>query len=109
MFNDLPLFRNTDPITSELGAADVKPRRRSQQATLLAVYAQFLGGISDEKAGDMSGLSRNPRCCYWKRCSELRAGGFIESTGQFVYSSAGSKQMVCAITDKGRALLESWA
>ena len=106
-FSDLPLFRNTDPITSALGAKDVKPRRGSQQALLLACYE--LLDMTDEQAGIASGLALKPRCCYWKRCSELRAGGYIADTGDTALSSANSLMMVCAITDKGRELLESWA
>ena len=108
MFDDLPLFRNTDPITSVLGAKDVKPRRGSQQALLLAEYAHR-DGLTDEEAGLFSGLLSRPKCCYWKRCSELRAGGFLIDTGDTRLSSAGSLMMVCAITPKGRELLESWS
>jgi hypothetical protein len=80
MFDDLPLFRSADPITSVEGAKDVKPRRTSQAMLLLAEYLK--GGLTDEEAGMASGLALKPKCCYWKRCSELRAGGFIIPTGE---------------------------
>jgi hypothetical protein len=104
MFDDLPLFRSADPITSVLGAGDVKPRRGSQQALLLAEYAHR-DGLTDEEAGLFSGLLSRPKCCYWKRCSELRAKGLIAVTGETRLSSAGSAMQVCAITEAGRNAL----
>ena len=105
MFDDLPLFRKEDPITSVLGAGDVKPRRGSQQALLLAEYA-FRDGLTDEEAGLFSGLFSRPKCCYWKRCSELRAKGLIVPTGETRLSSAGSAMQVCAITPAGKEALQ---
>jgi hypothetical protein len=99
MFDDLPLFRSADPITSVLGAVDVKPRRGSQQAILLSEYQH--GGMTDEEAGMASGLALKPKCCYWKRCSELRAKGLIAPTGDTRLSSAGSAMQVCVITPAG--------
>jgi hypothetical protein len=103
MFDDLPLFRSADPITSALGAGDVKPRRTTQAMLLLAEYQH--GGLTDEEAGMASGLALKPKCCYWKRCSELRAGGFIIPTGETRLSSAGSAMQVCEITEVGEEAL----
>ena len=105
MFDDLPLFRNTDPETSVKGAQDVKPRRGSQAMLLLAEYAHR-DGLTDEEAGLFSGLLSRPKCCYWKRCSELRAKGLIIPTGETRLSSAGSAMQVCAITAEGREALK---
>jgi hypothetical protein len=105
MFDDLPLFRNTDPETSVKGAQDVKPRRGSQTMLLLAEYAHR-DGLTDEEAGLFSGLLARPKCCYWKRCSELRAKGLIIPTGETRLSSAGSAMQVCAITAEGREALK---
>ena len=105
MFEDLPLFRNTDPETSVKGAQDVKPRRGSQAMLLLAEYAHR-DGLTDEEAGLFSGLLSRPKCCYWKRCSELRAKGLIIPTGETRLSSAGSAMQVCAITAEGREALK---
>jgi len=104
MFEDLPLFRSADPITSALGAGDVKPRRTTQAMQLLAEYAHR-DGLTDEEAGLFSGLLSRPKCCYWKRCSELRAKGLIAPTGVTRLSSAGSAMQVCAITAEGREAL----
>jgi hypothetical protein len=105
MFDDLPLFRSADPITSVLAAGDVKPRRTSQAMLLLAEYAKG-AGLTDEDAGYASGLAQKPKCCYWKRCSELRSKGWIEATGQFRLSVAGSHMMVCQITSTGKEALQ---
>jgi hypothetical protein len=103
MFDDLPLFRKEDPITSVLGAGEVKPRRRSQAMLLLAEYLH--GGMTDEEAGMASGLALKPKCCYWKRCSELRAMGLIIPTGETRLSTAGSAMQVCEITEEGEKAL----
>jgi hypothetical protein len=103
MFDDLPLFRSADPITSVLGGGNVKPRRTSQAMLLLAEYLQ--GGMTDEEAGMASGLALKPKCCYWKRCSELRAMGLIIPTGETRLSSAGSAMQVCEITEEGEKAL----
>jgi len=108
MFNDLPLFRSADPVTSRQGARDVLPRRDSQQGQLLAVYRNQ-AGLTDEEAGIKSGLAQKPKCCYWKRCSELRAKGLIEDTGDTRLSSAGSAMRVCRLSAKGAELLASWS
>ena len=106
-FDDLPLFRASDPVTSREGARDVKPRRGSQTMTLLATFAGYkINGLTDEEAGVASGLAELPRCCYWKRCSELRALGFIADMGTTRLSSAGSAMMVCNITPTGLEALK---
>jgi hypothetical protein len=109
MYDDLPLFRSTDPVTSKQGAKDVLPRRDSQQGQLLRMYALYpINGLTDEQAGEFSGLARKPKCCYWKRCSELRQKGLIEDTGNVAMSSAGSPMMICRLTVKGAELLQEW-
>ena len=95
--------RASDPATSRAGAEDITVRAGSQRHLLLERYAA--GSMTDEEAGYQSGLAHRPRCCYWKRCSELRAAGFIETTGVTRPSSAGVPQQVCAITEAGRDAL----
>ena len=106
-FSDLPLFRDTDPDTSKEAGKRVEPRRGSQQYLLLQAYAERRLGLTDEEAGDITGLSSNRKCCYWKRCSELRHAGLIMDTKVRRDSSAGSPQMVCVITPEGRKALET--
>jgi len=48
LFDDLPLFRDCDPITSKKGGKAVAPRRASQ-AMLLLSYYQY-NAMTDEQA-----------------------------------------------------------
>jgi hypothetical protein len=104
-FNAPPSFRATDPGTSERAAKNASVRSGSQRHIILKVYGDYPFGLTDEEAGDISGLSENRKCCYWKRCSELRQMGFITPTGQHRKSSANENQMVCVITSYGRMKL----
>jgi hypothetical protein len=97
------LPRMTDPATSRKAAENIKVRSGSQRHTLLVAYGDH-GSLTDEEAGEITGL-RRPGVCYWKRCSELRAAGYIEPTGQTRLSSVGEAQMVCRLTDLGREVL----
>jgi hypothetical protein len=97
------LPRMTDPATSRKAAENIKVRSGSQRHTLLVAYGDH-GSLTDEEAGEITGL-RRPGVCYWKRCSELRAAGYIEPTGQTRLSSVGEAQMVCRLTDLGRGVL----
>ena len=90
-FDDLPLFRATDPITSR----NAVPRRGSQAMTILALYDN-IGGLTDEQAVEISGLVGG-----WKRCSDLRRLGFITDTGDRRKTLGGCQAMVCAITPAG--------
>ena len=101
-FSDLPLFRISDSDTSREGARNVQPRKGSQMHLLLNAYAQHSEvGLTDEDAGNVTYLSSNPRCGYWKRCSDLRNLGLITDTGKRRDSSNGCQMMVCVITDLG--------
>jgi hypothetical protein len=94
--------RNNDPETSKMVGKDKKVQLRwgSQRASLLIQYID--NDLSDEEAGDASGLRSNRSCCYWKRCSELRQMGLIEDTGEVKVSEAGQKVQVCRITELGK-------
>jgi hypothetical protein len=104
-FEAPPSCRASDPRTSADAAKSASIRSGSQRAIILAAYASQHFGLTDEEAGDISGLSENRKCCYWKRCSELRQMGLITPTGQQRKSSADENQMVCAITNNGRRAL----
>ena len=107
LFDSVPLFRKNDHTTSRQAAEIVRPRRVSQATLLLQTYAQNTDGLTDEEAGDKSGLTAKPKCCYWKRCSELRAVGFITQIDTVRISSAGCTQMVCQITSEGVKALKA--
>lgn len=98
--------RKSDPGTSKLAGASVAMRAGSQKHILLQAYANAITGLTDEEAGMNSGLAMRPKCCYWKRCSELRQAGFITVTGETRASSVGEQQQVCAITEAGLEMLQ---
>ena len=100
LLQDLPLFRDADPDTSRHGAQDVRPRQGSQAMQLLTEYAHARIGLTDEEAGQRSGLAQRG-AGYWKRCSDLRRLGFIEDSHTTRPGSSGSEMMVCIITAKG--------
>jgi hypothetical protein len=97
--------RTQDPNTSKTGALSMAVRAGSQRHALLKAYNAATGGLTDEEAGNVTGLSDSPRCCYWKRCSELRQAGYITPTGATRASTAGEMQQVCEITEAGRQVL----
>jgi hypothetical protein len=97
--------RDTDPDTSRTATRTLGVRAGSQRHTLLGAYATVTGGLTDEEAGTVTGLADSPRCCYWKRCSELRQAGYISPTGGARASTAGELQQVCRITEAGMAVL----
>jgi len=102
----IPMFRNSDPATSKKAAKGASKRAPSQQTVLLKAYRGGRG-LTDEEAGVITGLAFKPKCCYWKRCSELRTMGFIVPTGDFARSSAKELQMICKMTTKGEEHLRS--
>lgn len=96
--------RDRDPLTSHLGADDVKVRGITQRHKLLRAYGRGDDLTADE-AVDRTNIPR--RACYWKRVSELLDQGLLEDTGRMRHGDAGSFQRVCVITDKGREVLEA--
>lgn len=91
--------RLDDPETSRQAVKDLTVRAGTQRHRLLEAYFQ-LHGATDEEAGKWAGLTEN-KCCYWKRCSELRQAGYITPTGETRASTAGVEQQVCYITPLG--------
>ena len=103
-----PNYRRSDPETPKSAGKSAKIRAGTQRHALLLAYLieseleEFpTRGLTDEEAGNISRLSLKPKCCYWKRCSELREMGLIAPNGEQRHSSANEKQMVCIITSKG--------
>ena len=99
-----PLWRTGDHPTSVAGGKQVKLRRNSQQHQLLIQYFADPNGLTDEEAAVRADLFGG-LSCWWKRCSELRAMGWISDTGDTRLSSADAERMVCVITDAGRQAL----
>jgi hypothetical protein len=103
-FDDLPLFRNTDPQGSVNGAKHIKLKRTSQAMRLLAVYNEHpIYGLLDEEAANHAKIAGG-----WKRCADLRRLGYIKPTGEMAATLSGVKAMVCRITSEGmEALIET--
>jgi hypothetical protein len=103
-FDDLPLFRSTDPQGSVNGAKHIKAKRTSQAMRLLAVYNEHpIYGLLDERAAALAGIAGG-----WKRCADLRRLGYIKPTGEMAATLSGVKAMVCRITSEGmEALVEA--
>lgn len=102
--------RNTDPLTSHLGARDVEPRAVSQSHALLRAFNRYPDGLIDEQAAAVADLLHTG---YWKRCSDLRNKGFIAPVyvpGQghplTREAMSGSEAQISRITDLGRLELE---
>lgn len=99
-----PGARHADPLSSHLGETDVKIRAGSHRTKILHAYATGLELTDERAARDIAGMPE--RSCWWKRCSELRQGGYIEPTGKLAISATTeSAAMTCVITEKGKDAL----
>lgn len=97
-FDDLPLFRLTDPDTSrQIRRSAIS----SQCMVLLSFYRQSSIGLTDEQVACQAAEADHRINGYWKRCSDLRRLGLIVDCGVRRTLSSGSSGMVCAITAKG--------
>lgn len=108
--------RDEDPSTShdagravaerESKVLDVRPG--TQRAKLLAAYGRnSFTTLSDEQAASLADLHYQG-ICWWKRCSELRQGGFIRVVGHGEGSNGAAVQR-CGLTGKGLAKLRELA
>lgn len=105
---DAPLARRTDPATSHRAAGAVEVhylRPGSQKMALMLAYRDAgPSGLTDEEAGNRSGLAARG-AGYWKRCSELRRAGWITRLGETRVAQTGMDQDVCVITPDGIAAI----
>jgi len=97
----LPLpFRTNDPTTSRQTPST--PKRLSGAIRMLEVYC--LNDVTDEEAVEV--LLGRPATLkdegLRRRCSDLRALGWIAATGDTRPNGRGRQRMICAITDAGR-------
>lgn len=92
--------RSNDPDTSKQAACENKLYRNElMRSLLMAFLAAGQTGFTDEEAGErVVGLLNRS---WWKRCSDLRAVGFIEPTGEKRRTSQGSLARVSRITKSG--------
>lgn len=102
--------RDDDPQTSgsagraveEVVGKVMQVRPWGHRADLLLIYDDsddLPFSLVDESAAAHAGLL-GTKSCWWKRCSELRQGGFIIPTGD-VTGEPGHERMLCRITAKG--------
>lgn len=98
---ELPLtYRANDPKTSQ--QAPAKAKRMTAMYRLLGVYC--LNDLTDEEAVEMM-LGRPATLAdegKRRRCSDLRALGWIAPTGETRPNASGRQRIVCQITDAGR-------
>ena len=99
--NPMHMTRANDPETSRDSAVKVARRTTGQKWQLLLAYHANPDGLTDDEAGALTGLASKPKCCYWKRCSELEDEGYLMRTLFTRPGSTGHHMMVRAITDKG--------
>lgn len=97
-YEDLPLFRATDPDTSKAAAQSVQKALKGRLYTLLCVYSRnYPEGLTDEQACAQADMFVGG----WKRCSDLRRLGYIKDTGERRLTSSGRMGIVCQITGDG--------
>lgn len=101
-----PLYRATDPVTSQ-GAAKRQAHRETHLARVLEAYAS--ADLTDVEASAIAGLDRYETT---RRASELRNAGLIEALtderGMLVTRPLPTRRvgMVCRITALGREALQ---
>lgn len=101
--------RMTDPDTSDTAAAVVEDREGghtvvregTHKARLLVAYGRASRTdrpyLTDAQAAEAAGLGTGG----WKRCSDLRTGGFVRQVGE-TQGEMGTPVMTCELTTKGR-------
>ena len=87
LFDYAASARRSDPATSQAAATANKPQRRGHREILLEAIER-LGGCTAREAFVASDLP--PRCCYWKRVSELLELEIIKVVGTRVDPETGS-------------------
>ena len=88
--------RRSDPATSQGAATKNKPQRRGHREIILEAIER-LGRCTAREAFEASDLP--PRCCYWKRVSELEQRGLIRVAGQRLDVETRSQCQVYEVRD----------
>jgi hypothetical protein len=94
LFDYAASARRSDPATSQAAATANKPQRRGHREILLEAIER-LGGCTAREAFVASDLP--PRCCYWKRVSELLELEIIKVVGTRVDPETGSPCQVYGV------------
>lgn len=103
---DGPKARRTDPHTSHNAAILIKAKAGTARVRLLQAFSDASDmefGITDEEAALLADVSLMSE--YATRCSELRAMGAIEFTGNVRLSMSGLDRGTSRLTDLGRSVL----
>lgn len=97
--------RTTDPRTSHRAEAAITLKAGTQRFLLLEQFGRWPDdGLTDEQAMEKAnGVS--PSSEYAKRCSELRAAGWIRDSGRDRKGNSGLDRIVSEITELGKAAL----
>lgn len=98
--------RSTDPATAHEASRLVKARSGTARIRLLEAFrngADVEYGLTDEEAALLAGISLTSE--YATRCSELRAMGVIEFTGNVRRSRSGMDRATSILTDLGQSVL----
>ena len=86
--------RRSDPETSQAAGSANKPRRRTHRQIMFEAIER-LGRCTAREAFEASDLP--PRCCYWKRVSELLELEIIKVVGTRVDPETGSPCQVYGV------------
>lgn len=97
--------RTTDPATSHAAAARLGPRAGTQRRTVLGVYVEG-EALTDAQAAARAGLL-GTRASWWKRCSELREGGYLAVVGLATDPTTGQTVQTSALTARGLAAMRA--
>ena len=100
------LARKTDPSTSKAGARSVSYRAGTQKARLLLAHYAASRPLTDAEAAQNAELLTKPGCCWWHRCSDLRADGMLEVVGEGTSPITGEAAMLSTLTERGLAAAE---
>lgn len=92
-----------DPWTSKHAAQLSSVKRGKERHRLLAEYAKFNEGLTDDEAGFHATIEGEYDAR--RHCTVLRKHGLIERTGETRPSHRGNPAMVCRITELGHRLL----
>jgi len=95
--------RLSDPATSHKAASCPSSIMKWASNKHLLLRAFGKRSMTDEQAEVRSGVRI---AGFWKRCSELRGLGLIESTGKTEVASTGKEVMVSRITPRGMEVLK---
>lgn len=104
-----PAGHRTGDHATSVAAAHEDPGSRSSQRVRMGQCFRNAGdtGLTDEEAAVQAGISM--RACFWKRCSELRAMGYLTPTGETRVSvTTGSGQQVWRMDAAARAAWDAF-